>query len=366
MSEAPHEARAEEAPARLDFIEAGRGAAALYVVLYHVHGYLGVAPGSLAALPFRFGQEAVIAFFLISGFVIHLSLAAGRAPDLRRYFVHRARRIYPVFIAALAVTWLVAQTFPPRFEPRRLDWAELVLNLLMLQDRAERGLWAEPFMGNAPLWSLSYEWIAYFLYYAIWARLAERWHANLAIGLAFACLPGVLAAFQPARFLAYFIIWYAGAALARCWLAPGSRDATRAADRVLVALALLALGYGALAFGRGGAMPWQTSLSTPWRELRHYGFAALLMGACRSGLAMGFWRALAASGAGRAIARAFVWLGGVSYALYALHFPMMVETVTVHRTLGGPAGVTLAFLACLGASWLLDRWLQPRINRAWR
>jgi len=53
---------------RLGRLEALRGAAAAYVVLGHIgNGWYG---SPLMGLPVRFGLEAVILFFLISGFVI--------------------------------------------------------------------------------------------------------------------------------------------------------------------------------------------------------------------------------------------------------------------------------------------------------
>ena len=58
---------------KLDKLEALRGAAALYVVFHHTIPY----DSRLFNLPvghlMRFGQEAVILFFLLSGFVINYS-----------------------------------------------------------------------------------------------------------------------------------------------------------------------------------------------------------------------------------------------------------------------------------------------------
>ena len=63
---------------RLWKLEGVRGFAALYVLIHHLSHPL-IGQSGLKALPFRFGQEAVIVFFLISGFVIEYS--AGRTPQ---------------------------------------------------------------------------------------------------------------------------------------------------------------------------------------------------------------------------------------------------------------------------------------------
>jgi peptidoglycan/LPS O-acetylase OafA/YrhL len=58
---------------KINILEAVRGGAALYVFLGHFIISLIVNKNSLFLIPFRFGQEAVILFFLMSGFVIELS-----------------------------------------------------------------------------------------------------------------------------------------------------------------------------------------------------------------------------------------------------------------------------------------------------
>jgi len=64
-------------------------------------------------LPFYYGRQIVVFFFVISGFVIHyrqakaLQDAAAVSFDIRIYFARRAWRIYPPLVFALAITFLV-------------------------------------------------------------------------------------------------------------------------------------------------------------------------------------------------------------------------------------------------------------------
>src|SRR5687768_9008588 len=113
-------------PIGLPVLDALRGVLALYVVLFHAWGLLwlgGLSPESsslptsgiahvlaLLATNLRFGHQAVLVFFLISGFCIHHRQAGARAAGggaqaahlpLRSFAARRLRRLYPPLFAAL-------------------------------------------------------------------------------------------------------------------------------------------------------------------------------------------------------------------------------------------------------------------------
>ena len=118
---------------RLPFLEGLRGLAALYVVLSHfcsmadgrrAAGWVSYAPEWLYRTmgTFWYGNLAVAAFIVLSGFCLQLSLfnrADGRIANLKVFFRRRARRILPPYYAALALSIAVAilitshQTVPP-------------------------------------------------------------------------------------------------------------------------------------------------------------------------------------------------------------------------------------------------------------
>ena len=113
--------------ARLEFANALRGLAALSVVIAHYNSFFfGSAPliGTIAnipaplreaspaldawqvvvdSLPFAGGEFGVALFFLISGFVIPMSL---QKYDWRGFLVGRILRIYPTYFAGFSVTLL--------------------------------------------------------------------------------------------------------------------------------------------------------------------------------------------------------------------------------------------------------------------
>lgn len=94
------------APNRLAGLDALRGIAAAAVMLRHFttdfHGLPGghAPPGVSAAFPF--GGHGVELFFIVSGFVIFMTLE--RTQSLGDFLVARFARLYPAFLASLALT----------------------------------------------------------------------------------------------------------------------------------------------------------------------------------------------------------------------------------------------------------------------
>jgi len=97
----------------------------------------------------RFGIEAVLVFFVLSGFVIGHSTEKSAAPNWARYAALRVRRILPIFLLGLLLSYLAISASIGAF--RHPDWWNLCANLLMLQDVNKPGIWADPFGGNGPL-----------------------------------------------------------------------------------------------------------------------------------------------------------------------------------------------------------------------
>jgi peptidoglycan/LPS O-acetylase OafA/YrhL len=149
-------------------LEALRGFAALHVLLNHVSNSYLHLQHSFWALPLRFGQEGVLIFFLLSGFVIcysHHRAAAG-GDGFRIYFFKRGRRIYPIFLLALLLAYGIACLGAQDWAP--VNFRQLFGNIFMLQDHTDRpGVFCLPFADNQPLWSLSFEWWFYMMFYLV-------------------------------------------------------------------------------------------------------------------------------------------------------------------------------------------------------
>ncbi len=114
-------------PASLRSLEGLRGFLALYVVLHHVRWLLWEQQAvwsqsphpwwanilAVASASLRYGHEAVICFFVLSGFFIHFRWAkeASHGKDARldvtEYARRRAHRLIPPYAVALVATVLL-------------------------------------------------------------------------------------------------------------------------------------------------------------------------------------------------------------------------------------------------------------------
>lgn len=196
-------------------LEAVRGFAALYVVLHHTVNIDGV----LSNL-FKFGQEAVILFFFMSGFVIHYSFQKSNVKTFSRYFSSRFYRLYIPLICIYILGYLASSLRQGYFiDP---EFINLLQNILMLQDidNLKPAVLATPYMGNSPLWSLSYEWWFYMLYFPL-CNQGRKLKNNMHIVFIISCLGAALYVIEPSfisRIAMYFSIWFCGVYMAELYL----------------------------------------------------------------------------------------------------------------------------------------------------
>lgn len=198
------------APSPLDqpfsvYLDLVRFLAALAVVAMHVRQFgLVEAPG--ADLLTLFGREAVMAFFVLSGFVIAYT-TAQRRPSAREYALARAARIYsvalPVLLLAFACASLVRghlMTGMDLHYQLAKPWFYIPFHLLFLGD-----LWSlaevPPWLG--PWWSLNYE-VWYYVLFGVACYVRGPWRLP-ALGLVLAVMGIKLWLLLP--------VWLAGVAL---------------------------------------------------------------------------------------------------------------------------------------------------------
>lgn len=321
--------------------------AAAWVVLNHLAVQHGWAHGAGAV--FRLGQEAVIVFFLLSGFVIFAN-EHHRIDDPRGYYGRRLRRIYPTLLVALLVSTLVALDNGDL--AARFSWRELAGTLLSLQDLStlKPGVVVDPYLGNQPLWSLSYE-VAFYLIFPVVHAAWRRWPrlAGHGIGLG-CCLCYAGYALWPGHVLlvaAYFLLWWAGAMAAAAY-GRGARTVTALWVPLLwlAVLALVAAAVVAIAGYRGVGV-------YPVLPLRHIAVAGVLM--VLGFGAIGRW-------AGRIsvrVARPAAFLASISYGVYVLHYPLLVQW----QRSTSAAGLVAAFVLLAILATLADRELARMLAR---
>ena len=320
----------------LIFLDGLRGLAALYVMVGHARWLLWEGYGNGYLLhsqvynpmgkifvylfsTFRYGHEAVLFFFVLSGFVIHLRYSL----DLKRngakakfdwlpFIKRRVRRLYPPLLFAMIITLLADrfaiklgyQTF--RGLPIYLNQSSIVDpsyslktavgNMLFLMD-AYVPVWGT----NGPLWSLKCEWWFYMIYPLFWVLSRRSIGLATAVMLTLFCL-SFLSVIWPMKLLkdvfSLMVVWWLGVLLADIytkrihisiyWLSP-----------LMLLLPLLVL-----------------NLAPPF-------FMPILWGMFFSGLIC-FCFFLQSKKISLEILNSLKWLGDMSYTLYVVHFPLLL------------------------------------------
>ncbi len=296
-----------------------RGFAAIYVFAGHMLFERGLSKSGGVGFLFRFGQEAVMLFFIISGFVIFHSTHHHANKSFRSYFLRRLKRIYPIFLFALLVSYLSVRltgSIPA-------DWrigSGFLGNVMMFQDfgTGKPGVVVDPFCGNLPLWSLSYEWWFYMMFYPIYSYVSPRFQQTLVFVLSligvvsYWCFPN-----QVSLFLMYFILWWSGVEVART-MAQGHPASIRTQSRTISALLIISTLVAGMAVSyvrHGGALSFGIH---PILELRHF-LSCLLL------LCGGLWWAGKSWRGFETVFRHFAVFAPISYGVYVLHYPLAVR-----------------------------------------
>ncbi len=136
-------------------LDALRGIAAIMVVLFHYSVKYGQIYGNPVEpmISFELGYYGVHLFFIISGFVIFLTLDKTRhAAD---FIVSRFSRLYPAYWFAVILTFSVIYVFS--LPGREVGFRSALINLTMLQS------WTGAENVDGVYWSLAVELSFYFI-----------------------------------------------------------------------------------------------------------------------------------------------------------------------------------------------------------
>jgi peptidoglycan/LPS O-acetylase OafA/YrhL len=355
-------------PALSVWLDLCRVLAALAVYLGHSVA-IGVAPGAMSTTWHRSADDAVTAFFVISGLVIahttrQLNDKAGP------YALARLSRVYsvaiPAVLLALAVDLLGMRFDPGQYSPEwqyPKVWLFLPFHWLFLGETWFGAI--QPF-SMAPYWSLGYE-VWYYLLFGcvVFMRGRARWVAVVL----------VLAIMGP-RIVLLLPIWWLGVLLYRHMdrLRPGVWVAhLLMVVAVLAYLAFFLTGLRDLtdAASNGLYARFSELLPRPFdpgstvHVLSDYVMAVLFV-MFVVGCAHSEWRW--PRGAETVIRR----LAGYTFSFYLIHFTLLVfaRAVGVHNP--GWGGYALLLLAVLAVTWMLGqvgeqrrRWYRDAMVRAW-
>jgi peptidoglycan/LPS O-acetylase OafA/YrhL len=379
---------------KLDELEGLRGACATLVVLSHWGEFFPQREGIVAyfaEIPRPFGFLAVIVFFMLSGFVIGRATPAERSGRaIADYLQRRFIRIYPIYLVALIVSFVVAG--------KPLASGEFLLHAAFLQNAA-----VETIASNGPLWSLDNE-VIYYLVFVIVLLFPRAVCALFAAAVA-----GVIfATFRPDWYfnlLGLFAFWLAGLMLAagrpplqRLVVATESPSfwtptfllaanmATGAWPAILKAVGI----HAGLTFivAINGILLFDVFASVLGRAIaRPYAAPFYALSAASTGVALacGFYAGTIATMPSSAVALAFFvlaglasrfrwrspapaqWaklsaIGAISYGLYVIHFPILFAARAWFP--GSWVAVLLAVPVSFAAAAVLEGLLQP-LMRQW-
>ena len=332
-------------------VEAWRGIASLMVLWMHWGPVLGWPMG-----PMAFAFTGVDLFFVLSGFVFAPTMMAGRAPSLGAYAVRRFARIYPAYLAALALYALLAWHAgkPLLYLPEHLLMAHM-------QSREVT------FYYNPVFWSLPSE-VAFYALVPLLALLLRRqrqfrWTLVFALALALR-LVMVRPADGASQNLAYIALHHLPGLLIEFFLGVWVWQRSR-----------LPLKAGhAWALGLGAALGW-LALAALFRQLEHWtggfdwrnGQIALAAAACFAAALLASLQ-LPAPRAGSWAEVGGRWGGKLSYAMYLLHIAWLPPAQWLVRDWGILAGSATALTGLLLSCWALHAWVEEparTLGRAW-
>jgi len=286
-----------------------RACAAIMVFLVHARGgtwihYGGLPPDQQTPLTFAFffitrlGHEAVLVFFVLSGFLVGGRLIDRVRADSFRildYALDRITRILVPLVPACIFTVLLNRVVFS--EP--ISLGQTLLNMVGLN----HGLLAQTLNNNAPLWSLAYE---------IWFYIAGGATAALLMGLrpisAFLVI-GISGLVFAQLGEAYLIFWIMGSLTA---LIRGTRHRS-----MLFAIGIIAVAIGTLAYQLGSGSKSTTVVAFMPEKVAE---ALLCLGFCLCipvlhSIKLNHWLS--------PFSKIITFASAMSYSLYLFHYPIL-------------------------------------------
>lgn len=339
---------------RLEKLEAVRGFASLYVVFHHLFASGLFIFGINFSFLFRFGQEAVILFFLLSGFVIYYSYQKSFNKSLKVFFWKRFLRIYIPLLIVFIVNYLLISFASHHFI--KINWNNFLGNLFMFQDIVENkpNVICAPFLGNNPLWSLSYEWWFYFLFFfliKIKNKNLDNWVFFLGV------LSAVTYLFYPFfinRELMYLSIWWIGLILAKLYINKEKVSFIKLRIPLLFLLVdILVLLLNIFKYKEPSN---NLELSSyPILEFRHFLFTFILL------IFVIIWNKLKWKGF-NVFLLPFRYFAPISFVMYISHWFLIYQATYLKDIIANEYLATfIYFMVCLLFSYFVEKLIYPKL-----
>lgn len=343
------------------------------VLFHHVftrfpHLFEGKFPLWLLAV-FKFisdqNIQVVMLFFFLSGFCIYISLKNDlpvTSTSFSYYAYRRLKRILPLYYFAILFTFICGLLSKTVYVNNDFSLKNLLGNIFFLQSsNMYKGNWFAPYGDNGPFWSLSFEMFYYF-FMPVFLLILLRWYKSskltmpinrvaLVLSFLISLTCTVLNKFFFIPYIAFatlFFVWYTGFFIAAVYVEREKQNAD------IILLLLLTISAGAIYYAKPAAISY-----------------LLFFGACISAVfyLLYFIRKKLPYSVVAAFENAFNFIfyriGTGSYALYLLHYPLlMVLKQQASLTLMQLVAVILLFsIGCVfleqyfvRKKWLFLKW----------
>ena len=313
---------------RLDFLDGVRGIGAALVVLQHLCETWFPAFMGFSTEVFSVGRVGVVAFFMVSGYVVGLTLSRQA---VRAFAVRRFWRLFPVYWLATAA-WIFVD-LPEHGSLTDFGIFVIAANIFMIQGAI-----------------------------ATYSILGVSW--TLGIELAYYCQTALAKIFGQMRlsvYLGYFWLFvFAGIAIVNQvtglkigWLLP-------------MMLTFASLGYSVFLRDSEGRKCWISLGLTiifvmpmisifflpPHQSIRDFHFVGFNLSNLLGIAVFAFFYLRQRT----AIPKILLWLGSVSYALYLVHGTVI--HLMVKLGMPGHIGIPVVVILSLAAAWTLHKFVE--------
>lgn len=371
-------ARSRKDPSRLSSLDGLRGVAAMSVVGEHcflifpvMWAAFGAASAGHAGFPlwvraltysplklFWAGGPAVVIFFVLSGLVLSLPFWSGRPQTFRVYLVRRIFRLVPVYLLALGLSLGLYLAAGPLARPDVSAWTGQAWHGVITATDIVRAVFFMPsrmLLIDGPLWTLIHEMRISLIYPLLllgmrrWPRLSLP--ASLAISVA-ALIAGRRLGSMPdlvnlMETVAQIWLFVAGGLIARNlqWLRARleSRSTIAVIGAVAVCIVLLAARF-----------TFTLPESISYFATRGGAIGLVILTAADRRLI------------GILAARLPVFLGAISYTIYAVHFPILFTAMVFLPSLPLWIVAPVAVAMSIAVAYAITRLIEVPLIRVGR
>ncbi len=313
---------------RLAFLDAIRGIAALAVFFQHIGEGLWPMFGQFTHNWFNLGKFGVVSFFLVSGFIIPVSLE--RANSATKFWIGRFFRLYPLYWLSLGAVFVLysigVDLVSAEFEANAAE--NFLFNITMLQGFLKHpdalGLYSTLtlelfFYASCTLLFLARQRNSYLLG---WLALVGTALISIAVPLLFGLRVPMAAAF-------YILTMFFGTVVYRYYSGEVSREPLIKLSLGLICVAVVGIYVNYTLYQKAEVSDHQTFLA--------------VFSSWTAGYAL-FFSAFALRN--RQYYPALLWLGRISYSVYLLHPIVRASISLLFPASTPPILVLLSLLAC--------------------